>query len=226
MVTDPHIGDTLTGLMNWDDGITRPVTFSVDPLGDGKTYIGSTSHSYSNPGIYRVSLTVTDSYGNSATKESENYIATFDPDAGYVIGAGSIDSPAGAYKADSGTGKAYFGFVSKYIRGKSVPEGLTEFYYETPKMNFYSVRNEWLIVEGAQATYKGTGKISGKTGDYTFVVSSVDGALKTTDKFDRFRIKITDKTTGATVYDNNLNPADDAVPETKIRTGFIIIVKK
>jgi hypothetical protein len=112
------------------------------------------------------------------------------------------------------------------MKGKTVPQGITEFYFPAAKMNFLSIKYDWLVVSGEKAIYQGTGKINGQ-GNYKFVISAVDGALKpkgSTDRFDKFRIKITDATSGNVVYDNQLNPTapDDADPITKISAGFII----
>jgi hypothetical protein len=44
--------------------------------------------------------------------------------AGFVTGGGWIDSPAGTYTADPGlSGKATFGFVSKFKKGATVLGG-------------------------------------------------------------------------------------------------------
>lgn len=54
----------------------------------------------------------------------------YDPAAGFVTGGGWINSPAGAYSANTDlTGKATFGFVSKYQNGATVPTGNTEFQF-------------------------------------------------------------------------------------------------
>jgi hypothetical protein len=229
IVTDPNVDDTydtLQGIWTWTDPETQtswtsPASFYSDGLVTG-------SYTFRAAGIYKVKLTVTDKRGLSATRESLNYVAVADPSAGYVIGAGSIDSPVGAYADDPfAGGKAYFGFTSRYYKGKTVPQGITDFYYETRNMNFYSTSYEWLIVDGAKATYKGTGKICGKSGEYKFVLSAVDGAYKTgnSDRFDKFRIRITDKTTGVRIYDNQLDQPDEAEPTTVLKHGFIIINK-
>ncbi len=57
-----------------------------------------------------------------------NYAVVYDPIGGFVTGGGYIMSPAGAYVQDpAATGKANFGFVSKYKKGATVPSGSTEF---------------------------------------------------------------------------------------------------
>jgi len=223
-LTDPNSLDTFTAKWMWDDG-----TFSQPPipLPAGTTKV-SGSHTYTAPDVYKINLTVTANGGLSAYKEAQSYVVVYDPSAGYVIGAGAIDSPAGAYLPDTtlkGTG--YFGFVSKYKQGVSKPQGATEFYYDLGTMNFFSNNYDWLVVLGSKASFKGSGTINGK-GDYGFLLTATDGALlpKTApDKSDKFRIRIWNKTPLKRVYDNMLDAPDDADPTTIIKSGFIIIQK-
>ena len=87
------------------------------------------AHSYVEAGIYNVCLTVDD--GTVGSPEVCTMAVIYDPSGGFVTGGGWIDSPAGAYRADpSLTGKATFGFVSKYKKGASIPTGNTEFHFQ------------------------------------------------------------------------------------------------
>ena len=101
---------------------------------------------------------------------------------------------AGAYVADPTlTGKANFGFVSKYQKGANVPTGNTEFQFKEGNLNFSSTSFQWLVIQGStSAQFKGTGTINGQ-GSYNFMVTAVDGdAYNGTKKPDSFRMKITD----------------------------------
>ena len=91
-----------------------------------------------------------------------------DPAGGFVTGDGWITSPLGAYTPgdlnplyEDTAGKANFGFVSKYQKGKNVPDGNTEFHFNAGDLNFKSASYEWLVVAGARAQYKGSGAING-----------------------------------------------------------------
>jgi hypothetical protein len=143
----------------------------------------------------------------------------YDPSAGFVTGGGWIQSPAGAYKADVYlTGKATFGFVSKYKKGATVPEGNTEFQFHAGGLNFNSSVYEYLLVNaaGITAQFKGTGTINGQ-GSYTFMLWATDNG----NSGDTFRIKINDNNNaGALVYDN-LQPGPN--PEQVISGGSIVI---
>jgi hypothetical protein len=118
----------------------------------------------------------------------------------------SVDGAATTYDFEAvgpfnPTGKATFGFVSKYKKGASTPDGNTEFQFEAADLNFHSTSYEWLVVNqaGANAQFKGAGTING-TGSYTFMLWAGDH-----DTGDTFRIKIWDALTEAVVYDNGVD---------------------
>jgi hypothetical protein len=130
------------------------------------------------------------------------YLVVYDPSAGFVTGGGWIDSPAGAYKPDPAlSGKATFGFVSKYQKGATVPNGKTEFRLLAAGLDFRSTGYEWLVVNqgGTNAQFKGSGTIDG-AGSYKFMLWAGDGAP------DSFRIKIWEEPDGVevVVYDNGV----------------------
>lgn len=116
------------------------------------------------------------------------------------------------------TGKATFGFVSKYQKGANVPTGNTEFQFKVADLNFKSTSYDWLVIAGTKAQYKGTGTING-AGEYGFMLTAIDGLP------DMFRIKIWDKAAGEVVYDNMLGVEDTADPNTAIQGGSIVIHK-
>jgi hypothetical protein len=163
--------------------------------------------------VYRVEAAITDP--NYTGPIGNAYFVIYDPSGGFVTGGGWINSPIGACKlascTDGTTGKANFGFVSKYQSGanKSVTlTGNTEFQFQAGNLNFKSTAYEWLTVSGARAQYKGSGTING-SGNYQFMLTAIDGSLPGGNNQDRFRIKITDAS-GAVVYDNQMNTTDDA----------------
>jgi len=210
--TDVGTADTHTASIAWGDGASAEATVTQG-VGSGSV---SGSHAYSAAGIYTPSLTVTDDDGGSDAESCE-YVVVYDPSAGFVTGGGWINSPAGAYLLDpTMTGKATFGFVSKYKKGANVPDGSTEFQFHAAGLNFKSTAYQWLVVAGSKATYKGWGTINGQ-GNYGFLLSALDGSP------DMFRIKIWDVGSGEVVYDNNLGGGDDAEPATALGGGSIVI---
>ena len=134
--------------------------------------------------------------------------------SGYVPAVRFYVSTPGAYQADSSLGgKATFGFVSKYKKGATVPDGNTEFQFKAGNLNFSSTNYEWLVVNqaSANAQFKGYGTING-AGNYGFMLWAGDGSP------DTFRIKIWDVASEAVVYDNGTNQA--------IGGGSIVVHKK
>ena len=216
--TDPG---THTAVWSWNDGTTSAGVVS-ESAGHG-TVTGS--HIYTVAGVYRVTLTVTDSGGSSGQKVSP-FLVVYDPNGGFVTGGGWINSPPGAYPAFPGlTGRANFGFVSKYQRGASIPTGTTEFEFRAAGLNFQSVAYQWLVISGARAQYKGTGTING-AGNFGFLLTAIDGQITGGGGTDKLRIKIWDVSSGALVYDNQVacgDSSDGADPCTALAGGSIVI---
>jgi hypothetical protein len=134
----------------------------------------------------------------------------FPASADLVTGGGWIDSPAVSCPifCDDATGKANFGFVSKYKKGQSLPEGNTEFNFSAGGLNFHSDSDDWLVVNqgGTYAQFKGSGTINGVLAlngePYMFMIWAKD--LDPDD--DTFRIKIWYEDDGeVAVYDNGFN---------------------
>ena len=209
--------DVVAASWFWGDGTVTAGT--VDISGGG----GSTtaSHDYGEPGVYEVSLSITDNAGRTAGA-SFQFVVVFNPAGGFVTGGGWIDSPAGAYAADPTlTGPANFGFVSKYKKGANVPTGNTNFQFQAGDLHFQSASYDWLVVAGQdRAKFKGAGTING-AGDYGFLLTAVDDP-----DGDAFRIKIWDKNDGdAVVYDNKLGSGEGSYGGTSLGGGNIVIHK-
>ena len=150
-------------------------------------------------GVYTVGVRVVDAAGNWSSAASE-FLVVYDSDAGFVTGGGWFDSPTAAMPADPElTGKANFGFVTKYKKGQSTPDGETEFQFKAGDVDFHSTSYDWLVVTGNDtAKFKGTGTINGD-GEYRFQIWAYHDP-------DEIRIKIwTEDTTGTetTVYDTS-----------------------
>jgi hypothetical protein len=184
------------------------LTYAWD-FGDGGTGTGVTpTHSYTLAGVYTVCLTVND--GSLDSIQACTMAVVYDPSAGFVTGGGWIDSPTGAYKADATlTGKATFGFISKYQKGASVPSGSTAFEFDLGGLEFSSTSYDWLVVNqaGTNAQFKGSGLINAAADSngnaYRFMLWAGDGSP------DTFRIRIwwEDAAGKHEVYDNGVAQA-------------------
>jgi hypothetical protein len=195
-VADAGANDTLTCTFDWGDGPSDVVV----PAG-GEC---SASHAFAAANIYTVVVTVTDDDGGSSSSAGDS-VVVYDPLAGFVTGGGWIDSPAGAYVLDEAmSGRANFGFVSRYKKGATRPTGQTKFQFRSAGLSFHSASYEWLVVTGGgSARFKGVGTLNG-VGDHRFMLWAGDGNP------DTFRIKIWTEGAGGNetvIYDNGEDQA-------------------
>ena len=216
--SDVGVRDTHSCTVHWDDGTETVIAAS------GGTC--TVPHTFLNPGVYSVTVTVTDDDTGHAGRPLETeYIVIFDPTGGAVTGGGWIHSPPGSSLAyPNATGKANFGFVSKYKKGSYVPEGQTEFQFKAGDLNFHSSSYDFgsLVVSGWKAQYRGTGIVNGVPG-YRFVLTAYDGQRPGGDGIDRLRMKIT--LNGNVIYDNGTGESEDIdlADPTAISGGSIVI---
>ena len=218
--TDPAgTYDTYTAWVNWDDGngfVNAGAAASGTPI----------TRTYAQPGVYTVCAYIKDEDGGTSATVCYEYIVVYDPSAGFVTGGGWINSPAGAYPANAAlTGKATFGFVSKYLKGATTPTGNTEFQFHAASFAFNSTSYSWLVVSGPQAQYKGTGSVNGVAG-YAFLLTARDGQEPGGGGVDKFRIKVWRVSDGVVVYDNQMGQLDDSSAATALGGGSIVIHSK
>ncbi len=185
------------------------LTYAWD-FGDSSTGTGAMpAHAYAAAGVYNTCLTVNGGVLDSAP--ACTMAVVYDPSAGFVTGGGWIDSPAGAYLPDpSLSGKATFGFVSKYLKGARVPTGNTEFQFEAGSFKFHSTSYDYLVVSKDQVTaqFKGSGMVNGELAPdgsaYKFLLWAGDSTP------DTFRIRIWWEDAAGVehdIYDNGFNQA-------------------
>ncbi|MCC5929332.1 MAG: T9SS type A sorting domain-containing protein [Cyclobacteriaceae bacterium] len=212
----------LTGTVKWTvfDGAENvqelSSSFSGDKLSQTLTNLPA--------GVYSILVEVIDDCGQGANGRFD-YVVVFEPGGSFVTGGGWIESPEGALVADpSVTGRANFGFVSRYRKGTNKVDGKTEFQFRNGNINFHSSSHDdmSLVVVGHRAIYKGKGTINRITG-YSFMVSVIDGDRRKQPGPDRFRIKIWETLSGDIVYDNQMGAADNAEASTVISGGSIVI---
>jgi hypothetical protein len=220
-----NAGDTHTAQWTF---VSASTTISQSGSVNEATGGVTASQVFATPGVYLVTLEVTDQCGSTGIADTVDglmaMVVVYDPDGGFVTGGGWINSPPGAYIADpSLNGKASFGFVAKYHNGASVPSGNTEFQFRAGNFNFKSAQYEWLVVAGARAQFKGSGKVNG-SGNYGFMLTAIDGQVNGGGGADKFRIKIWDKNNNdALVYDNQPGADDNSNPTTTLGGGSIVI---
>lgn len=212
-VDDTGLGDSdiASAEYSLDGGTTWSPMAASDGTFDEVAEDVTASYTATETGVFSVCVRGTDAPGNTGAPECI-MLAVYDPSAGFVTGGGWIASPAGAYLTDlSLTGKANFGFVSKYKKGATVPTGNTEFQFKSGDLNFHSSSYDFLVITmgGTNAQYKGEGTINGSlapTGAYyKFMIWARD---LTPGGDDTFRIKIWyEDGAEMVVYDNGFNQA-------------------
>lgn len=222
--SDENANDAHTATIDWEGGTSAGIV-----TGSAASGTVTATHTYAVPGVYTISVAVSDgglSTSRSSTQDAPAYIVVFDPSAGFVTGGGWITSPAGACRfaacTNETSGRATFGFVSRYRPGASTPSGETEFQFQAGGLRFRSTSYDWMVPSGARAQFKGVGQING-SGEYGFLITAIDGALLPAGGADRFRIKIWNRVTGAVVYDNQIEQAEDSDAATPLGGGSIVI---
>jgi PKD repeat protein len=223
----------------WDiPGAKHTAQWTFDTVTQAGTVVEPTSskpgsvsgaYTFTAAGVYLVKLTVTDSRGLSDTSTMQGdigeLVVIYDPKAGYVLGSGSFDSPAGAFTSNpSLAGKAGFGFVSQYFKAAPNPKGNTAFNLKIAGLEFVSLNYSYLAVSGARAQYKGFGKINGDA-SYNFILTVLDGQAAGGGGVDKLRMKIWNKNTGAVVYDSQPGAPDNADPSTPVASGSAIQIQ-
>lgn len=193
--TDAGTADTHTALFIWDDGTSSNVACAAGSC--------SGTHTYAETGIYGVTITVTDD-DSGAVSTSFNYVIISNRDDAKVTGGGWFTSPAGAWTENSSfSGRASFNVNAQYVKG--APRGNTSL--STAAFNFESSSYDWIVTNGANGQYRGTGTING-AGGYSFLVTVLDADINGAGP-DRYRIRIWNQASGATVYDNVPGASDD-----------------
>ena len=231
---DPEaLGNSIAVEGTYSDSCDLDNHFATWIWGDGTSSSGSVdqndnsvtgSHLYDSTGVYVVQLIVENGMGSSDTLQATAYVVIYNSDGGFVTGGGWIASPPGAYIPDPElTGKANFGFVSKYKKGTNVPTGNTQFKFNAASFKFKSTSYDWLVIAGSKAKYKGDGKVNNE-GNYGFMLTAKDGDINGGGGEDKFRIKIWDKDQNdLVVYDNNLGSDDSGYDSQVLGGGSVTI---
>jgi uncharacterized repeat protein (TIGR01451 family) len=186
------------------------------------------SFAFATPGVYTVTLKVTDGCGGLGLANTVGsklaIVFVFDPISGFASGGGQVDSPAGALPANPAlSGKGVFAFACSYTNGALPPKGSAEFHFGS--LNLQSTSFEFLVVADAKAVFRGMGKING-AGNFGFMFTVIDGQVKDAGGVDRLRIKIWDKNNNDTVvYDNQMGSPDTANPALPVSNGNVIVHK-
>ena len=134
------------------------------------------------PGVYEICVSGTDTTGNTGDAECI-LVPVYDPEGGFVTGGGWVESPGSADLVNGASGPARFGFVSKYLPGRSTPDGNLEFRFKAGDIRFHSTNMEWLVVTGEpRAMFRGDGLLNDQS-TCKFEVDAWDESLSGEDGF-------------------------------------------
>jgi hypothetical protein len=175
--TDCDLVDSHTVEIDWGDG-TASLATVTEPVGDENGRATAT-HTYSAPGLYPITATVTDSRGTSVTSAACGPVLVFNPGAGFLTGGGWFDSPPGSFAPDPAVaGRGSFGVVAKYLPGNRL-KGNLELQVHDRLVNFHSTGLDLLLVTdtplGPRAEVRGRGRMNGVEGfSFLFVAYDFD----------------------------------------------------
>ncbi|GAB3071527.1 hypothetical protein GCM10027053_40490 [Intrasporangium mesophilum] len=185
--TDADRLDAHTATISWGDGSSSAATIT------GGTVSGS--HTYAAVGLYTVTVTVTDQWGNAGSS-SLKPLAVYDPSAGFATGGGWVTSPQGALvSAPSHTGKGSFQLSAAYPAGAATPNGSLTYSLAGTQFVLATTSLDWLVVSGDTAALSGPATLNGESG-YRVTVTLTDRG-----KSDTLRVVVVGSS-GAVVYDS------------------------
>ena len=211
-ITDASGGGPYTAEISWGDNQTSTLNNVSGPT-------LSATHSYAAAGSYSISVKV--SRGESFGTSTFSPLVVFNPNAGSMNAAGWFNSPLGSYPANPGfAGKLYFETNVQYQTGAIVPTGTAK--VNLPGKDFVATSMSWLTINGSNVQISGAGTINNAPG-YNFLLTGIDGKLDGKKLPDKVRVKIWNQTTGAIVYDSQVEAADNVAPAIVLGGGTVNI---
>ncbi|WP_181373066.1 PKD domain-containing protein [Massilia glaciei] len=198
--SDADLADTHSAVWSWGDGSADAAGTVIGRAGAGRA---AGSHTFDAPGVYWVTLTLTDNTGRTSAVSRKVVVAA---PCGCVAAAnGWFMSPAGALK--SGPPKAAlasFSFDPAGTQTMAKGGAQAKLRFSAGNMHFQSDSYQQIATAGGRGQYRGGGTLNGVAG-YSFALTMIDGAAAG-GGHDRFGLRIThvDPATKAEVvdYDN------------------------
>jgi hypothetical protein len=209
------------------DGASVNATIT-EPSGN-KNGKSTGSYKFNSPGVYKLQMNITDqngvtSYANT-NGDLEAIVVIYDPNGGYTHGGGWYDSKPGALVSNpSATGKVSYGFAINYFKHATNPKGENQFEFKLGDFEYNALNFDYLVIQGAKAQFKGTGKIIGGQSGVGFTMTVIDGALDGTG-IDKVRMKIYNKNNGKIIYDNQPGASDVASPVEVVGSNSTVVIQ-
>lgn len=210
---DENTADTHQATWNWGDGTTSAGTVTENS-GAGNV---TGSHTYSSPGMYEVTLTVTDQIGASATQTFQ-YLSAYKASlTGLFLTVGTFQSPPGAVVANPGaTGVTAVNVVARYGLNAQ-PTGSVNVSSAAAGIQFNSNNISALVLANGTATLRATGTFNGVAG-HTALITGV-GSLQSGGGMVRVQVK---NPSGTIVYDSHMGATDVAAPNNAL-SGLVLV---
>jgi hypothetical protein len=209
------------------DGSTTVSGGVIEPSGSKNGKV-SGNYKFTSPGIYKIQMNVTDqnktmNYANT-NGELEALVVIYDPANGNAYGGGYFNSPAGGLASNrAATGKVSYGFTVSNFKNSTYPKGETQLNFSISDFEFNALNFEYLMISGANAQFKGTGKVAGDRAGYAFIMTVTDGQLDGTG-VDKVRIKIYNNRSGVVIYDNQPGAGDAALPTQAVGSNSTVVI--
>jgi probable HAF family extracellular repeat protein len=201
-----------TAEINWGDNQTSTLNNVNGPS-------LSASHTYTTANTYAITVKV--SRGSSFGTSTFVPVVVFDPNTGSMNADGWFNAPLGSYPSNPAfAGKLHFESNAKYDKGAAVPSG--KMVVNLPGKNFVANSMSWLTISGSTMQLSGAGTID-NAGSYGFLLTGIDGKVGGAKLSDKARVKIWNRSTGAIIYDSQMNSPDNAAPTIVLGGGNINI---
>lgn len=172
--SDLGVLDTHTAVWDWGDGADKASDGAVGAFNGAGIITGS--HTYTEPGMYTITLTLTDKDGGSAVRKFQS-VYVYESFTMQAVGKGSYISPAGSYLSNpTRGGLTLFDFNARVMRqafGRYALTGYLNLQLKNAGMIFKSANVRWLDTAEGTAQFVGTGYLNGKRG-YEYFVSVID----------------------------------------------------
>ncbi|MCA1733775.1 MAG: hypothetical protein LC732_09250, partial [Acidobacteria bacterium] len=200
--TDPDTASGHAATWEWGDGTTSAGTIVFDAARGVFTVTGS--HAYAGAGLYTVRLVVSD--GSGEANGAAGPVIVYDPDGGWITGAATLASPAGALRGNASPASARVSLTAKYDKQSGALKGNVEIHVGGSALRLRAEALEWLVVDGAAAVLQGRCSLEGST-ECSFRITAIDGGNPAAGP-DRARLEIWDG--GATALYDNARESDEA----------------
>jgi hypothetical protein len=206
--SDPDEGDVFSVTVDWGDGtVTNPAVTFTDGIGSI-----SDSHTFATPGVYGMTLTVSDGAGGADTAEYD-YAVIYDPAGRKIIAS---------VRVVEGDAQDHLGVNVKLDKKTGEPKGHVRYNFAGSGFadGFDATAIDSMLTFGNWGVTSGRGTVDGGAEEFEFLVTAYDGDQN--GSFDAFRFKIwTEGDPEDVIYDTQPGDGNFAFPNRQPTNGDI-----